>query len=121
MNRRHVLRLGVAVVSTALGGCAADPPPQLRIRNFSGYDRTVRVRVTRGEDELFSRRFTVPSNHDERQQTVDEVYPGTGVYTVEAAVENGPELSESVEFRSEPLMSHVTVDRNDLTIGRIAP
>ncbi|WP_224267773.1 hypothetical protein [Haloprofundus salinisoli] len=121
MKRRHVLWLGAAAVSTVLGGCATNPPPHLRVRNFSGYDRTIRVRVVRGENELISRRFFVPSNHDERQRTVDEVYPETGVYTVEAAVENGPEATETVEFHSQPFISHVTIDRDGLTIGRIAP
>lgn len=124
MNRRHFLRLGVGVTLLGLGGCIGRNHPELRVKNLSENDQTIRVRVTQQNEELLSQSFSVPSKADsEEQGTVEEVYPGPGTYTVTGEIAAGGTKTKQIELdEGGPMMTHVLVNSDEtLSIGRISP
>lgn len=124
MNRRHFLQLGVGVTMVSLSGCVGGNPPELRVKNISENDHTIHVRITQQNREFLSKSFSVPSKADsEEQGTVQDVYPGPGIYTITGKITGGVTKTEEIELdEGSPLLTHVMVNSDEiLTIGRMAP
>lgn len=126
-SRRRVL----AVLASAVGvgaGCTGEDAPELRVRNFSETTRTLRVEVARdGGETVHAAEYELGPNE---QATEKEVYD-TGTYVVTAT--SGGEITASEETaagkttgeidvdRPDGILTHVTVQDDGVSIGRIAP
>lgn len=117
-SRRRLLGGFAAAVSVSLGaGCLSDPP-ELRVRNFSGTVRAIRVEITTDAGEiLLDSKYELAQNE---QATEDEVYDNAGTYTIAATVD-GETTSNEVTLDEHDVITHVTVRDDGINIGRIAP
>lgn len=124
MNRRRFLARGAGVSILGLSGCLSGNPPELRVKNVSENSQSVHVRVTRRNEELLSRSFSVPSKADsEEQGIVEDVYPGPGTYTIAGEIAGGVTRTEEIELaEGSRMLTHVMVRSDEtLAIGRMSP
>lgn len=124
MNRRRLLELGATASVLGLSGCLSGTPPELRIRNISESSQRVHVRVSRRNEELLSKSFSVPSKAaGEEQGTVEEVYSGPGTYTINAEIAGGETRTEEIELaEGSRMLTHVTIKSDEtLAVGRMSP
>lgn len=124
MNRRHFLQLGVGVTMLGLNGCISGNPPELRIKNLSENDHTIHVRVSRQNEKLLSKCFSVPSKAgSEEQGTVEDVYPGSGTYATTGKIAGDVTKIEETELDDDSrMLTHVLINSEEtLSIGRVSP
>lgn len=117
-SRRRLLG-GFAAVSVGLGAGCLSGPPELRVRNFSGTARTIRVEVaTDAGETLLDSEYELGPNE---QATEDEVYDSAGTYAVTATVDGETTSDEITLDEPDAVITHVTVRDDGVNIGRIVP
>lgn len=119
--RRRTVLAGLAALcgSLSLAGCLGDRP-DFRLRNFTEETHTLAVTVSRDDTEILDTERTLAPDE---QSVVESVFEDAGTFAFAVSVDDGPEVTDSVELDGEaPDVTHVTIRAGgEVNIGRIAP